>query len=152
MPAPTARLTAVPDPAPIVVLAKDAVVGPILRSLREDAGLSTRQVAALAHVSKSGVAKRETSIGGTIGALIDHAAALGYVVALVPAGQAVRRTSRDRIPESTRCFVADYEHLRASGLNRNQIADRLGMDRGTLDTAYIRAVRRGLLTPDRRIA
>lgn len=147
-----ARLTAVPDPSPIVVLARDSVVGPILRSLREDAGLSTRQVAALAHVSKSGVAKRETSNGGTIGALIDHAAALGYIVALVPAGEATRRTSRDRIPEATRCFVADYEHLRASGLSRNQIAQRIGMERAAIDAAYVRAVRRGLLTPDRRTA
>jgi transcriptional regulator with XRE-family HTH domain len=146
------RLTVVPDPAPIVILARDSVVGPILRSLREDAGLSTRQVAALGHVSKSGVAKRETAIGGTIGALIDHAAALGYVVALMPADQAARRTSRDRITEATRCFIADYEHLRASGLSRNQIAERLGMERAAVDAAYIRAVRRGLLTPDRRTA
>lgn len=147
-----ARLTAVPDPTPIVVLARDTIVGPILRSLREDAGLSTRQVAELAHVSKSGVHKRETAIGGTVGALIDRAAALGYVVALIPADEATRRTSRDRITESTRCFIADYEHLRAGGLSRNQIADRLGMDRGTVDAAYIRAVRKGLLTPDRRTA
>lgn len=45
-------------------------------------------------------------------------------------------------------FVRDYETLRADGLLRIQIAARLGMTRMAVDTAYIRAVRAGMLRPD----
>lgn len=47
-------------------------------------------------------------------------------------------------------FVADYDLLRSEGYTRRQIAERLGMNRNTLNMAYLRAVRAGLLTPDRR--
>lgn len=59
-------------------------IGTILRGLRHDAGLTLRDVGHRAHVSKSGVSKRETNNGITAGALIDHAQVLGYAVALVP--------------------------------------------------------------------
>lgn len=49
-------------------------------------------------------------------------------------------------------FAADYQLLRSEGHTRRQIAERLGMRRNTVDAAYARAVRRGLLTPDRRTA
>lgn len=49
-------------------------------------------------------------------------------------------------------FVADYELLRSEGHTRAQIAERLGMTIGALNKAYLRAVRAGDLTPDRRTA
>lgn len=45
-------------------------------------------------------------------------------------------------------FAADYALLRSEGHTRRQIAERLGMRRNTVDAAYARAVRQGLLTPD----
>jgi hypothetical protein len=58
-----------------------------------------------------------------------------------------RRVQRFRVD-----FVADYRHLRAYGLGRTAIAERLGMTRNTLDAAYRRAVAAGDLEPDRRTA
>lgn len=56
-------------------------------------------------------------------------------------------------PQRSRAdFTADYELLRSEGYTRRQIAERLGMKRDTLDHAYHRAVRAGLLAPDRRTA
>jgi hypothetical protein len=55
---------------------------------------------------------------------------------------------RERRP--TADFVEDYTQLRAAGLGRTQIAERLGRTRNAIDLAYSRAVRAGLLTPDRR--
>lgn len=49
-------------------------------------------------------------------------------------------------------FVADYVLLRSEGHTRAQIADRMGMSIGALNKAYLRAVRAGDLTPDRRTA
>ena len=49
-------------------------------------------------------------------------------------------------------FVAEYELLSSEGYTRNQIADRLRITRSAVDQAYLRAVRNGLLTPDRRAA
>lgn len=57
-----------------------------------------------------------------------------------------------RLKRSTPHFAADYTLLRGQGYTRTQIAERLGMRRNTVDAAYRRAVLRGLLTPDRRIA
>jgi hypothetical protein len=129
----------------VITLTRTRDVGPILRGLRHRAGLSANQVAARVRISKSGVAKRETQPGCTLGALIDHAAALGYAVALVPAGRArIRLASAD--------FAIEYDLLRTDGLSRKQIATRLHMSRSAIDAAYIRAVRAGLLTPDRRTA
>jgi CRP-like cAMP-binding protein len=58
-----------------------------------------------------------------------------------------KRTQRSR-----EHFVADYELLRSEGYTRRQIAERLGMTRDGVAQAYGRAVRAGLLTPDRRTA
>jgi hypothetical protein len=49
-------------------------------------------------------------------------------------------------------LIADYELLRGQGYTKRQIAERLGMNLSTLRVAYQRAVRAGLLTPDRRAA
>jgi CRP-like cAMP-binding protein len=49
-------------------------------------------------------------------------------------------------------FVADYELLRSEGYTRQQIADRMGMTYHGVTQAYLRAVRAGVLTPDRRTA
>jgi hypothetical protein len=49
-------------------------------------------------------------------------------------------------------FAAEYELLRSDGLGRRRIAERLGVTRAAVDKAYIAAVSRGLLTPDRRTA
>lgn len=65
-------------------LTGDEHVGPLLRRLRLDAGLTMRQLGARAHMSTSGIAKRETARAGYVGILIGHAQALGYGVALVP--------------------------------------------------------------------
>lgn len=58
-----------------------------------------------------------------------------------------RRTIRFRAE-----FVADYELLRSERYTRAQIAERLRMTRPAVDQAYLRAVRAGDLTPDRRTA
>lgn len=57
---------------------------------------------------------------------------------------------RRLVPLST--FADVYERMRSEGATRNHIADRLGMTRGGVDQAYLRAVRAGALTPDRRPA
>jgi hypothetical protein len=49
-------------------------------------------------------------------------------------------------------FVADFRLLRAEGHTRDQIAERLGMTRHAVNQAHRRAVRNGLLEPDRRTA
>jgi hypothetical protein len=61
----------------------------------------------------------------------------------------------DNYPRSKRPmadFADDYALLRAEGHTRQQIAQRLGMRRNTVDAAYRRSVRAGALTPDRRTA
>ena len=58
-----------------------------------------------------------------------------------------KRTMRSRAD-----FVADYELLRSEGYTRRQIAERLGMKYPAVQRAYLRAVRAGELTPDRRTA
>lgn len=49
-------------------------------------------------------------------------------------------------------FATEYAHLRTDGVTRLQFARRAGMTRDSVDQAYRRAVRAGLLTPDRRAA
>lgn len=49
-------------------------------------------------------------------------------------------------------FVDDYVLLRSEGYTRRQIAERLRMNYSAVTNAYRRAVRAGLLTPDRRLA
>ena len=131
----------------MIIIDSQERIGPVLRGLRAKAGLTIRQLAELAHVSKSGITKRENRPGGTVELLIEHAAALGYAVALVPKDATVRRTRIAAVD-----FADEYELLRSDGLNRQQIADRLGMTRAAVDTAYVRALAAGLLTPDRRTA
>jgi hypothetical protein len=53
-----------------------------------------------------------------------------------------------RVKRSTADFAAEYALLRREGHTRRQIAERLGMRRNTVDAAYARAVRLGLLTRD----
>lgn len=47
-------------------------------------------------------------------------------------------------------FAADYQLLRSEGYTRAQIAERLGMKYPAVTRAYGRAVKRRLITPDRR--
>jgi transcriptional regulator with XRE-family HTH domain len=67
----------------ITITAADPI-GPLLRRLRVDAGLTVRDVARRTHLSRSGVAKRESSTAGYLGALVETVNALGYDVAIVP--------------------------------------------------------------------
>jgi DNA-binding XRE family transcriptional regulator len=59
-------------------------IGKLLRHLREQAGLTQRQLGRLAHVTSSGLAKRERTDGITAYGLINHVRPLGYDVVLVP--------------------------------------------------------------------
>lgn len=86
------RLTIRPEVEPIRI-SHSSNLGALLRHLRHEAGLSQRDLAATAHVTKSGLAAREQRSGMTAGALIDHARALGYDVALLPALTPDRRTA-----------------------------------------------------------
>lgn len=74
------RLTQPEAPIPIT---RGSDLGRLLRDLRHRAGLSQNALAARAHLTKSGLAAREQRSGMTAGALIDHARALGYAVALI---------------------------------------------------------------------
>lgn len=60
-------------------------LGPLLRRLRQEAGLTLDQVGARAHISRKGVCNRELP-GSALpaAALVEHLAAVGYQVALVP--------------------------------------------------------------------
>lgn len=66
----------------MIHLTAERQIGPLLRRLRLDAGLSVRDVAARAHLSKSGIAKREQSRGGYLGLLVETVNALDYDVVL----------------------------------------------------------------------
>jgi hypothetical protein len=71
----------------------------------------------------------------------------------VPEGYVLIRASATIRPRyKTADFADEYAHLRAYGYTRNHIAERLGITRSAVDQAYLRAVRKGLLTPDRRTA
>lgn len=71
-----------PDTTPIRI-GHYSNLGLILRELRHRAGLSQHRLAALANVTKSGLAAREQRSGMTVGALVDHVRPLGYEVALI---------------------------------------------------------------------
>lgn len=71
-------------PGPVITLTSDEEIGRTLRQLRRDSGLTMRQLGARAHLSPSGIAKREQSRAGRLGALLDHVQALGCVIALLP--------------------------------------------------------------------
>lgn len=69
----------------MITLTPGLPVGPTLARLRAAAGLSTRRLAAAAHISPNGVLKREKSNPGYIDMFVEHVGALGFDVALVPA-------------------------------------------------------------------
>lgn len=62
------------------------------------------------------------------------------------------RHQRARPTRTVEEFAEEYALLRSDGLGRRRIAERLGVTRAAVDKAYIAAVSRGLLTPDRRTA
>jgi hypothetical protein len=74
-----------------IPLTNDRAIGPTLRTLRHNAGLSLRQLGIRARLSPSGIQKREQRPGASIGVLIDHIRPLGYTLALVPATSPKRR-------------------------------------------------------------
>ncbi len=126
-----------------------------LRDIREHHGISRRELANRLHIVYKTLVNRELGERSTdIGDFINQAAALGYAVHVVPA--TIADDSIDEHTETTRLSAADfaheYDHLRDYGHTRAEIALRLGMSRTAIDAAYIRAVRNGLLTPDRRTA
>ncbi len=128
-----------------------------LRDVRETSRITRREVAAQLHIAPRTLAGRELGEAGTeIADFIDQAAALGLAVHVVPAHVPDDSVDDDTWVPSGRLsaadFAAEYDHLRANGLTRNETALRLGMSRAAIDTAYHRAVRDGLLTPDRRTA
>lgn len=59
---------------------------------------------------------------------------------------------RVRPTRTTEEFAEEYALLRSEGYGRKHIAERLNVTRAAVDKAYIAAVSRGLLTPDRRAA
>jgi transcriptional regulator with XRE-family HTH domain len=69
----------------VIPLTAERDIGPLLRRLRLDAGLAVRDLADRAHVSKSGISKREHRPGMTTAGLIHHLDALGYELAVVAA-------------------------------------------------------------------
>lgn len=68
----------------MIPLTTDREIGPTLRQLRQNAGLSVRQLAARVSLSPSGIAKREQSHANYVGILIEHAAGLDFRLALIP--------------------------------------------------------------------
>ena len=76
-----------------ITITTDAEIGPTLRTLRHNAGLTTRQLAAQTHLSPSGINKREHGHASRLGALLHHIHALGHVIALLPAEHPTRRNT-----------------------------------------------------------
>lgn len=64
----------------------------------------------------------------------------------------LQQHARTRTIRTQAEFVEDYELLRSEGYTRRQIAERLGMRYDAVTRAYGTAVRKGVLTPDRRPA
>jgi hypothetical protein len=75
------RLLPASDP---IRLSHGSDLGRLLRDLRHQSGLSQVALARAAHITKSGLAAREQRSSMAVGALVDHAKALGYAVALIP--------------------------------------------------------------------
>jgi transcriptional regulator with XRE-family HTH domain len=67
-----------------IPLLSDRQIGPTLRTLRHNAGLSLRQLGLRTRLSPSAIQKRERSAAGYVGILIEHVRPLGYTVALIP--------------------------------------------------------------------
>ena len=68
----------------MIPLINDRQIGPLLRTLRHNAGLSIRQLSIRTRISPSAIQKREQRTAGYVGILIEHVRPLGYAVALVP--------------------------------------------------------------------
>ena len=67
----------------VIRLTSHRNIGRLLRHLREQAGLTTRQLGRLAHVTSSGLSKREHTNGITAYGLINHVRPLDYQVVLI---------------------------------------------------------------------
>ena len=68
----------------MITLTAERQIGPTLRKLRYEAGLTVRQVARIAHLSINGIHHREQSHAGYIGMFVEHVSALGHTVVIVP--------------------------------------------------------------------
>jgi transcriptional regulator with XRE-family HTH domain len=66
----------------MIPLTTEREIGPLLRRLRLDAGLTMRQLAARTHVSRSGISKREQRHAGYLGIIVGTVNALDYDVVL----------------------------------------------------------------------
>jgi transcriptional regulator with XRE-family HTH domain len=79
---------------PMIQLASYHQLGPILRRLRQTAGLTQAQVAEQSFVTKKAICARELhGTATTAGALIEHAAVFGYDLALIPSRRPGARTT-----------------------------------------------------------
>jgi DNA-binding XRE family transcriptional regulator len=81
------RALTAPQPTgrPAVRLTSGRNLGPLLRRLREEAGLTGDQLGARIHLTRRGICARELHGSALpVGALIETAHALGYRVALIP--------------------------------------------------------------------
>lgn len=81
----------------MITINRTTHVGTILGQLRRNAGLTMRQLAPHAHISVSGISKREHHRDIPLTGLVDHAQALGYHLALIPTS--TRRTTGTGWPE-----------------------------------------------------
>jgi hypothetical protein len=69
----------------LIMLADGHNLGPLLRNLRHDVGLTLDEVGRRAYITRKGVCNRELhGVALPAAALIEHANALGYDLALVP--------------------------------------------------------------------
>jgi transcriptional regulator with XRE-family HTH domain len=70
----------------MITISSDRHLGPLVRRLRLDAGLSQTALGKRVHMSKGGISKRELEARAmTVGALIESGRAFGFDLALVPA-------------------------------------------------------------------
>lgn len=67
-------------------------------------------------------------------------------------GTLAQHPTKHRSRRRTEEFADMWQMLRPEGATRDAIAERLGMTRVAAIQAYYRAVRRGLIEPDRRTA
>jgi len=68
----------------VIILDNPRALGPLIRQLRHDRGLTLAQLGARAHVTKGGMHKRETDCRAMpVAALVETLAALGYDLALI---------------------------------------------------------------------
>ncbi len=129
----------------MIILSTGAHIGRTLQHMRIEAGLTQDALGERLRCTRLVVSKRERRPNIAVDTLVEHVAALGHGVALPAAGDPRPRYRTDE-------FALEYQLLRAEGYSRQHIADRLGITRHAVDQAYLRAVKAGLLTPDRRTA